>query len=149
MQLLHEFPMRVPAEAIDENGHAGNVEYIRWMQAAAIAHSNAAGWTRERYQAANIVWLVRSHRIEYLQPAFAGDELRILTWVADLRRVRSLRKYQFVRLPGEVVLAQAETDWVLIDLQSHKPCPIPAELVRSFPIAPADFKPVLHPVPER
>jgi acyl-CoA thioesterase FadM len=35
---------------------------------------------------------VRSHLVEYLRPAFEGQRIRVSTWVANLRRVRSLRR---------------------------------------------------------
>ncbi len=39
-----------PAE-IDDLGHANNVAYVAWLQAAAVAHSAAQGWPSERYRA--------------------------------------------------------------------------------------------------
>jgi len=44
--------------------------------------------------------IVRSHTIEYLGPAFAGDEIEVRTWVENLRRVRSLRRYKIFPQSG-------------------------------------------------
>src|SRR3954465_5338046 len=92
---VHALP--APPAAIDANGHANNVEFVRWMQEAAVAHAEAAGGTAAAMAALGAAWVVRSHRIEYLRPAFAGDRLAVVTWVADFRRAFSLRKYEFVR----------------------------------------------------
>jgi len=62
------------------NGHANNVEFVRWMQDAAAAHADAAGCTAATL-AAGATWVVRSHRIEYRRPALAGERLRVVTWV--------------------------------------------------------------------
>ena len=43
-------------------------------------------------------WVVREHRIEYLLPAFAGEEIEIKTWAENIPRVRSLRNYEFIRI---------------------------------------------------
>ena len=43
--------------------------------AAALAHSAAEGWPAEAYQKLGAGWVVRSHQIEYLQPAFPGDQI--------------------------------------------------------------------------
>lgn len=33
--------------------------------------------------------MMRSHFIEYLVPAFSGDEIMVRTWVTDMKRVTS------------------------------------------------------------
>ena len=43
MSPVHEYKLSVPAAAIDGNGHANNVEYVRWMADAAKSHANACG----------------------------------------------------------------------------------------------------------
>lgn len=116
--------IEVPASAIDALGHANNVEYVRWMQEAATAHSDAAGCTAATL-ADGAAWVVRSHRIEYVHAAFAGDVVEVRTSVADVRRVASLRRYEFVRRGDGALLARAETDWVYVDALSGKPRRIP------------------------
>ena len=71
---IHRFPVLIPDTAIDANGHASNVEYVHWMQQAAISHSDFAGCTNAT-KAAGASWVVRSLRVEYLLPSFAGDRL--------------------------------------------------------------------------
>lgn len=128
------YRLTVPQDAIDGNRHVNNVEYIRWMQDAATAHSDAQGWDEARYRRAGFVWLVRSHRIEYLRPAFAGDEVTVRTWVHDMRKFRSLRKFSIERSSDGVVLARAETDWVFTDIASGRPRPIDPEVEEAFEI---------------
>jgi acyl-CoA thioester hydrolase len=127
-------PFTVPEAAIDVNRHVNHLEYLRWMQELAIEHSAARGWAQERYQATRIAWVVRSHSIEYLRPAFAGDALSLLTWVADLRSRSSLRKYLLWRTSDRQILAQAETRWVLVDVGTGRARAIPEELRSSFEV---------------
>jgi acyl-CoA thioester hydrolase len=124
----------VPGTAIDVNQHVNHLEYLRWMQDIAIEHSAARGWPQERYQATRIAWVVRSHSIEYLRPAFAGEALSLVTWVADLRPRSSLRKYLVWRTRDQQVLARAETLWVLVDRGSGRARAIPEELRSSFEV---------------
>ena len=74
------------------------------------------------------------HRIEYLLPAFEGDELEVRTWIADMKRVRAQRKYDFTRKSDGKVIANGETHWVYVDLTTGRPIPIPDEMVILFPI---------------
>jgi acyl-CoA thioester hydrolase len=126
-----EFPHRVSGQEIDELGHAGNTQYVRWMQEAAVAHSSANGWPPERYQAYGSVWMVRSHQITYLKPAFEGDDIIIKTWVENMRRVTSLRIYE-IRGEEGTILARAETDWVFVNVTRQMPTRIPPEVADCF-----------------
>jgi acyl-CoA thioester hydrolase len=122
----------VERSEIDELGHANNVAYIAWLQAAATAHSAAQGWPGPRYRTLGQGWVVRSHAIEYLQPAFAGDRIAVETWVATMKKVTSLRRYRIVRAGDAALLATAETNWAFVDLQSGKPVRIPVEVATAF-----------------
>lgn len=134
-RLEHVFRHRftVPASAVDQNGHVNNVVYIQWMQDVATMHFNAVGGTNLMQQA-GATWVVRSHNIEYLSPLFAGEDVTVLTWVVNFRRVRSLRRYRFLRTGDGVLLARGETDWVFVDTASGRPCKIPDEIVGLLPL---------------
>lgn len=120
----------VPEEAIDQNGHANNVAFVQWMQDIAMQHYLAIGGLDAQGQHAT--WVIREHRIEYLLPAFAGEELEIRTWVENVRRVRSLRKYEFVRKSDGKVLVRGETDWVFVDTETGKPLAIPESVTKAL-----------------
>jgi acyl-CoA thioester hydrolase len=76
-------------------------------------------------QGRDTTWVIREHKIEYLLPAFAGEEIEIRTWVENVRRVRSLRKYEFIRRSDGKVLVKGETDWVFVNAKTGRPLPIP------------------------
>jgi acyl-CoA thioester hydrolase len=137
---VYRHEIQVPPSAIDENGHVNNVQYVQWMQDAAVQHSNAAGCTQVTLDL-GATWVIRSHKVEYLRPAFQGDHLVVLTWVSNFRKVRSLRKYRFFRVSDKSVLANGETDWVLVDAQSGRPMAIPDNLASVFELVPNDAEP--------
>jgi acyl-CoA thioester hydrolase len=122
----------IPVDAIDELGHVSNLKYISWMQEIAIEHSAAKGWPVERYLQSGAVWVVRSHFITYLRPAFAGEMVTLQTWVAEIKPRSSLRKYLVFRTDDQSVLVEAETYWVYIDRRSGRPLRIPGELRLAF-----------------
>jgi acyl-CoA thioester hydrolase len=141
MPAIYEHRLTVPPEAIDGQGHVNNLEYVRWMQEAALAHSAAQGWPSSRYRELGAGWVVRSHKIEYLQAAFAGDQIVVYTWVSDFRKIRSLRKYKMVRQGDGVTVAEAETDWAFIGYAPRVPRRIPPEVFEAFPVVPLDQEP--------
>ena len=131
MPSVYEHELDVPPGAIDDNGHVNNVVYVQWMQDAAIAHFESAGGT-PIMRASNATWVARSHYIEYLRPAMAGDRVTIRTWVEDFRRVMSQRKYEFTRAADGTVLAKGQTEWVFVDVTTGRPKSVPAEIVALF-----------------
>lgn len=132
MPSVFEYHHTVAAEEIDSLGHANNVAYIQWMQDAAVAHSAAQGWDGPRYRRLGCGWVVRSHRIEYRQPALAQQAIVVRTWVAGMKRVSSLRRYRILRGSDQALLAEAETNWAFINFGTGQPVRIPAEMAASF-----------------
>lgn len=120
----------IPASAIDENGHVNNVTYVQWMQDIAVEHYASIGGIEA--QGPDSTWVIREHRIEYLLPAFEGEEIEIRTWVENIRKVRSLRMYEFVRKNDGKVLVKGETDWVFVDVKTGIPKAIPQEVGQVF-----------------
>jgi acyl-CoA thioester hydrolase len=132
---IYRYAFDVPPEALDANGHVNNVHYVQWMQDVAVRHFEAIGGVHPT-QMAGATWVVRSHNIEYLSPAFVGERIEIRTWIASVRRVRSLRRYEFVRLADEKLLVRGATDWVFVDAKSGRPLAIPDEMAQVFPLLP-------------
>ena len=124
----------IPEHAIDELGHVSNLKYIAWMQDIAIQHSAAKGWPVERYLENGAVWVVRSHFITYFRPAFAGETITLLTWVAGMKQRSSARRYLVRRTDDQQVLVEAETIWAYVDRRSGRPQRIPDELRNAFQI---------------
>ena len=129
---IYTYTFNIPQSVIDENGHVNNVAYVGWMQEAAILHGEAVGYK----PAESASWFAREHHIKYFLPAFLGDEIEVRTWIAEWRRVRLHRKYEFTRLSDGNLLAEGDTDWVHVDTKSGKPISVPNEVQVLFPAVP-------------
>ena len=128
---IYSHQITIPETAVDPNGHVNNVMYVQWMQDIALNHYDFIGGTDPTH-ALGATWVVREHKVEYLLPAFADEEIEVQTWVVNIRRVRSLRKYRFVRISDGMLLVRGETDWVFVDLDTGRPRRIPEEIVNIF-----------------
>lgn len=129
---MSEFRLEVVAspDDVDELGHVSNLVYLRWVLDAARAHSRAVGWDFDAYRRLGAVWVVRHHEIDYLQPAFGGDRLQIVTWVESWAAASSVRRTRIERDGRE--LAHAATQWVFVALDGGRPRRIPAEMRNAF-----------------
>lgn len=135
MPAVFHFPLTVTPAEIDQLGHANNLVYLEWMIRAALAHSAAQGWPAERYESLGAGWIVRSHEIKYLRPAFVHEEVIVRTWVADTRRASSLRRYRMLRPRDGVVLATAATEWAFVNFASGGVVRIPPEVAAAYIVA--------------
>lgn len=133
MANAYEYEFDIAADAIDENGHVNNVEYVRWMQDAGVRHFASVGGNA-LMQAAGAIWVARSHHVEYLRPALLGERIRVRTWVEDFRRVMSKRRYEFTRAADGTPLARGVTEWVFVDAQTGRPRSIPPEIQWLFAV---------------
>lgn len=140
MEAIYRHEIQVTAEMVDRNGHVNNVAYVQWLQDAAVAHARTSGCTALTTKL-GATWVVRTHHIEYFRPVFAGDSITVLTWVENFRKVRSLRKYKLVRAVDQALVAEAETDWVLVDAASGKPRAIPEEVQQTIPALSKEAEP--------
>jgi len=135
MNPIYTYQFTIPPETQDENGHVNNVHFVQWMQDTAIRHYEHMGG-RQPTQAIGATWVVRSHQVEYLVPAFAGDRIEARTWVATLRRVRSLRRYEFVRVTDNKLLVRGQTDWVFVNAETGQLMTVPDHITSLFSLLP-------------
>jgi acyl-CoA thioester hydrolase len=138
MPAIYYHSHRIGTDDLDQLGHANNLAFLRWMQSAAVKHSAAQGWPTERYLELGCGWVVRSHQIEYLQPGMPDQEIVVKTWVADMQKVTSLRRYHILRRAEkkEILLAEAATNWAFIHYKSGMPKRIPPEVAACFVVVP-------------
>ena len=132
-QTVEAFELAIEVEPadIDQLGHVNNVTYLRWVQAAAVAHWTAAAPAADQ---ANLLWVVLRHEIDYKQAAFLGDGIIARTWVGSASRIRFERFTELLRARARSVLAKARTLWCPIDSQTGRPISVSPEVRACFSV---------------
>jgi acyl-CoA thioester hydrolase len=138
MPRIFTLDIKVAESDIDIQGHVNNTRYVAWMQDVAVAHSAAQGWPMTRYVEEGAGWVVRQHTITYKRPCFLGEIITACTRISSFAPRQSGRKYLFWRAADRVVLAEAETQWVFIDLKTGRPTKVPENLKNAFEIVEDD-----------
>lgn len=132
---IHE--VTVGADDIDRLGHANNVTYLRWLEGAAWAHSEAVGLDFSAYERLGVACVARRHEIDYLGPAFEGERLAVATWVTENDgRLTLWRAYQIIRVDDARTLMRARTQWVCARLDNGRPCRMPEEFKTGYAVTP-------------
>ena len=118
----YQYTYHVQKEDIDDLKHVNNLKYLEWALKAAETHWNIISdeSIREKF-----AWVVSRHEIDYLRPAFLGDEIQIRTWIESMQKASSIRIVEIYK--KEKLIAKAKTTWVLIDAKTQKVCRIPSD----------------------
>lgn len=137
MQPFFDFRHTVADDEIDAQGHVHNLRYLQWTLWAARDHSAACGWDAPGALQRGFGWVVRAHDATYRAAALAGDEIVVRTWVSELDRFASRRKYLVCRPDDRSVLARIETRWVFVDLRQRRAVAIPQEASAAINVCPS------------
>ena len=143
--------VRVRFHEVDALGHVNNAAYLNYLEQAAIDHATFLGLDLPRLQGLGGVFVARRHEIVFLKPTFAGDLLRIITWLGESRGARVDRRYLVYKEPSsknevvvagrpatyssmsadDALVARAVTEWVFANNQGQ-PRRIPDEVIQLF-----------------
>lgn len=132
MPIIFETSFPIRYYECDALGHLGNANYIKLMQETAFAASTALGLDKNTFSDLGNTWIIRESEIEYLQPAFYGDTIFVRTWVSAVKKVQSLRNYEFRKNETDELLARAKTIWVFIDENTLRPVAIPDPINHAY-----------------
>ena len=128
----YTYTFTVEKESIDFNGHVNNVTYLSWMIDAATKHSASVGFGYEACLTLGGTWVAKSHHIEYKKPAFENDELEMRTWIEEIGKILSTRRYEITRPSDGAVICEGKTEWVFVDSKKMRPMKIPLEIIAGF-----------------
>ena len=134
--LVFEYSLTVEADDLDEMNHVNNLVYLKWCLKAAGAHTKHVGWSSQRFREDGFGFVVRAHKIKYKIPALLGDEIIVKTWVANMEKVSSDRRYHVLRKSDGKRLAEAETTWVFVNMKTLALAKIPADVRDAFQQSP-------------
>lgn len=129
------YTVRVQPDEIDELAHVNNTVYLRYAEDVARAHSDALGLTLTEYKSLGVVPVVRRHTINYYRSAVLGDSIRVTTHVEAFKGARAGRTTRLELTNGER-LAEVETEWVWIKVDSGRPTRVPQKILEVFGLAP-------------
>lgn len=121
------------AEDVDSYGHVNNVVYIRWLEQCAWAHSAAVGLPESRCLEMGRGMAVRSLRVDYLAPCYAGDEILVGNWICRSDgRLRVSRRYQLINSSRDSVVMRGEVDFVCLNLANGRPVRLPPAFAEAY-----------------
>lgn len=87
MQTPFHWPVRIYHEDVDTMGVVYHSNYLKYYERARTEYLRAAGFDQSTLMEENdVMFVVRSMQIDFIQPARYDDELLITAAVTDLKR---------------------------------------------------------------
>jgi acyl-CoA thioester hydrolase len=114
---------------IDMMQHLNNAAYLDYAMDAGVRLTSAYGWPMSYWMEEGIAFVARKNSIEYLSPAYLDDTLEISTWLYNVRPATLTRHFDLRRVRDQELLAQLQTLWVMMDLNTGRPMRIPSSMV--------------------
>lgn len=126
-----DFEVEVYTFQIDFVGHVSNIVYIEWLEIGRTKFMQRIGMPVERLAADGIVPVLTSTAIEYKQPLFLDDRVRVQMWLSELRHASACIEFRFFK-EGDVLVASASQQGLFIDRESMQPVRVPRAIRSRF-----------------
>ncbi|WP_281178684.1 acyl-CoA thioesterase [Sphingomonas soli] len=131
--LPYDFQVDVEQSDIDFMGHVNNASYLKWVQAAVIAHWQHIAPVEA---VAQHLWVALKHEITYRRPTFLDDEVVATVLLEKVQGARAF--YETVIKRGGEVLAEVKSSWCCLDATTLRPARLATDVIDRFFVAKSD-----------
>jgi len=116
----------VTTATVDGYGHVSTPNYVQWMIDCAFDHSTAVRLPEAVCKKIARGMAAVRFDIELLGSAYAGDRLKVSTWIVKSDgRLRLSRQFQIINAGTGSTLARGNFDFVCTNLETGRPVRLP------------------------
>lgn len=113
--LLENTPVRVTYHDTDQMGHVYYGNYLTWFEIGRTEWLRSRGGTYDELEKSGAYLPVKECHCQYIRPAFYDDVVRIVTWVAEVRRASLRFGYEIHCDARGELLARGWTQHAFVD----------------------------------
>ena len=117
---------------LDVNGHVNNTKYVEYLEWGRHEWCDRHGFSYDRLKNLGVIWVVVNVNLDYRQPCYQGDRLRVVTWPRGRGRTSFTMAHRIERADGTAA-AEGVITLVTVDPDSRRAVPLPEEFARLFP----------------
>lgn len=114
------FELPVYTFQIDFVGHVSNIVYVEWMEIGRAKLLDAMDLSIDQIAAKGIAPVLVSTQIDYREPLFLGDSVRIEVWISELRQASARIEFRFFK-EGDVLVATGSQRGLFVHRDSMRP----------------------------
>jgi YbgC/YbaW family acyl-CoA thioester hydrolase len=123
---------RIRSYECDIYGHVNNAVYLRYLQEANLAYSNAAGWPLERYDSSGFNWWPAGIDFEYLIPLRYGDTVTVTVRSVGIEAAAYHQSFEFHNPATGELVAKAKMLSTLRDSTGNSLAHYPEQIQAAF-----------------
>ena len=135
---MFAFNTKVSYSRVDKRGQVPLYEIMNYLQDCTNFHSESLGAGIEYLAAAGKAWLIIAYKIKINKPIMLGQDICIGTAPTKFNEVYASRKF-FIKDDKGEYLVQADSTWILIDINNRRPLRITEEDSKMYNIE-AEFE---------
>lgn len=131
--VIFRWPVRIYWEDTDAGGVVYHASYLRFLERARTEWLRAAGvGQQELRRVTGVAFVVHRMEIGFNVPARLDDELLATVEPESLRGASLLLRQSLLRAGSPRALVEARLRIACVDVESFRPRPIPARLLREI-----------------
>ena len=135
--VFQRFETEIPVQPrdVDVNGHVHHSVYLDYLLTARFDQmARCYKMSMEDFLKMGFTWIARNYQIEYRSDLKMGDTAVVRTWIAKLGKVSVDVAFQIESRVKAKVAARGLARYVLIDVRTQKPIPIPKNVLEKYSI---------------
>lgn len=130
-----ETEITVQPRDIDINGHVHHSVYLDYLLTARFDQmARCYKMSMQDFEKMGFTWIARSYRIEYRSEITLNDTAVVRTWIYKLGKVFVDVAFEMESRLNAKVAARGLARYVLIDVRTKKPIPIPQNVIEKYSI---------------
>lgn len=119
MKKTYTFTRKILADDVDMFRSMRYSVFMRWLQEASIAHTEALGAGRDKTLDKGALWVVARVRVEIRRMPQYDETVTFRTWAGKTRHVLFPRYYEIADAEGNVAV-RASAVWLLMDANTRR-----------------------------
>jgi acyl-CoA thioester hydrolase len=125
------WPIRVYYENTDAGGVVYHSDYLKFFERARTEWLRSLGFEQPELRSSDgVIFVVRSMRIKYVQPARFNESLQVASRLVELGRSRFVFEQALMR--GEELLTQAQVEVACVADPDFRPTALPSKIRQQF-----------------
>lgn len=126
--MTHKIDIRIYYEDTDAGGIVYNANYLKFMERARTEWLRTKGLESGHFMREhNMTFVVARIEIKYKRPAYLDDILTVEAHVLEMKGSRIYMRQNVIR--GEDIVAEAQCDLALLDMQTGRGAKIPQDIL--------------------
>lgn len=120
--------LRVRGYHLDGYGHVNNARYLEFLEEGRWGYFDDRPEVARRLQRGDVAFVAVNLNIDYREAAVAGDDLEVLTRLAELGTRSARMRQEIRRVRDGALVSDATLTFVLLDVADNRAIPIEGEV---------------------